>query len=97
MTSSYFSFRCLVLPVVERCPVSDLSGPVHYFDVGTGVLVPWSVMGDSRDRVTVCPLCAEHSGPDLCDMCGSGVEVAGGICSACFESAPVGVWFGVRS
>ena len=58
MTSTYLSFRCSMLPEVVRCPVSDLSGPVHYFDADTGVSVPWDVMGDSRDRVTVCLECA---------------------------------------
>ena len=29
---------------------------------------------------------------ESCDMCGSSDDVAGGVCSSCFESAPVGVW-----
>lgn len=43
------------------CPVSEIAGPVHSFDPATGVVVPWSVMGDIRETVTVCADCAEHS------------------------------------
>lgn len=42
-----------------RCPVSDLAGPEHYYERGTGVVVGWDVLGDEHDTATVCPGCAE--------------------------------------
>lgn len=45
------------------CPVGDLSGVLHTFRAGSGVVVPWSVMGDRRDCVEVCRRCA--SGGEL--------------------------------
>lgn len=45
----------------ELCPVSDIAGPVHLFVSGSGVVVPWSVMGDDRGTVEVCADCGKHS------------------------------------
>ena len=43
-----------------RCPVSDIAGPDHYYNVGTGVIMPWDVMGDDRSSVEVCADCAAN-------------------------------------
>jgi hypothetical protein len=43
------------------CPVGELVGAPHSFTAGAGVVVPWSVMGDGRPLVTVCPSCAVNS------------------------------------
>lgn len=43
------------------CPVAEIAGEFHYLVRGSGVVVPWSVMGDSRDSVEVCAECASHS------------------------------------
>lgn len=43
------------------CPVSEVAGPVHLFVPGSGVVVSWSVMGDTRQTVEVCADCGEHS------------------------------------
>lgn len=65
MTTRYDAvFRALVDEISDikrfvRCPVSDLAGPEHYFQRGTGVVIEWDVMGDDRQTVTVCPDCAE--------------------------------------
>jgi len=37
------------------CPVGELVGEPHRF--AAGVVVEWSVFGDSRDRVEVCRDC----------------------------------------
>lgn len=76
------------------CPVSEIAGPVHSFVPGSGVVVPWSVMGDSRQTVEVCADCGEHSEAEAeaCENCGGGDEIAGGLCSECFRSLPVGEW-----
>ena len=113
----------------DLCPVSAIAGPVHSFVPGSGVVVPWSVMGDDRQAVEVCADCAEGaergtwtecygcgaapvhfpvgsewghccrcaecdcvSEPEACDNCGGGGEIAGGLCSECFRSLPVGEW-----
>lgn len=47
---------------VVVCPVSDIAGPVHTFTAGTGVVIPWDVMGDARETVTVCRECASRVG-----------------------------------
>ena len=43
------------------CPVSELTGEYHSFISGSGQSVPWSVMGDPRSNVAVCPSCAAHT------------------------------------
>jgi hypothetical protein len=43
------------------CPAGELVGAPHSFRAGSGVVVPWSVMGDGRGVVTVCPSCAVNS------------------------------------
>lgn len=40
------------------CPVGDLAGLPHDYVVGTGAVVMWDVLGDSRDVVEVCRVCA---------------------------------------
>ncbi len=45
----------------DLCPVSELTGEYHSFVSGLGIDVPWSVMGDPRSSVAVCPSCAAHS------------------------------------
>jgi hypothetical protein len=46
----------------DICPVSLITGDHHSFISESGIEVPWSVMGDPRDSVTVCPSCAAHTG-----------------------------------
>ena len=41
------------------CPVSELTGEAHHFIPGTGRVVEWDVMGDSRHTVEVCQSCAD--------------------------------------
>lgn len=41
------------------CPVGEIANDPHVYKSGFGVVVEWSVMGDSRTFVTVCPDCAE--------------------------------------
>ena len=48
----------------EICPVSEVIGEDHYFIAGTGKIVQWDIMGDSRAEVEVCLSCAE-----LKDVC----------------------------
>ena len=43
------------------CPVSDLTGERHTFTPGSGIQVPWAVMGDPRESVVVCPNCGSHA------------------------------------
>jgi hypothetical protein len=43
------------------CPVGELVGGHHYFRPGSGVRVSWSVFGDRRKVVRVCPDCARDS------------------------------------
>lgn len=42
------------------CPVAEIAGEFHYLVSGSGVVVPWSVMGDGRESVEVCAECASH-------------------------------------
>jgi hypothetical protein len=40
------------------CPAGEMGGASrHTFVKGSGVVVSWSVMGDIRDMVEVCPAC----------------------------------------
>lgn len=41
------------------CPVSELAGEDHYFQTGSGQVIEWDVMGDSRTELEVCASCAE--------------------------------------
>ena len=34
-----------------------------------------------------------RSDVETCERCGDSEDVEGGLCAACFEAAPVGVWF----
>jgi hypothetical protein len=44
--------------VREYCPVGELAGNRHRYDVGTGVVIPWEVAGDPRSGVEACRSCA---------------------------------------
>lgn len=41
----------------EHCPVGDLTGHRHKYEPGTGVVIPWDVVGDPRSGVEVCLPC----------------------------------------
>lgn len=43
------------------CPVGDVACDPHTFVKGTGVVVPWDVLGDPRHSVEVCASCADIS------------------------------------
>ena len=45
-----------------RCPVGDIAGVPHTFRAGSGVVVSWDILGDSRGRVEVCGRCAGGGG-----------------------------------
>lgn len=40
-----------------QCPVGEVACSPHSYERGTGVIVEWSVMGDSRTSVEVCTEC----------------------------------------
>lgn len=40
------------------CPVGEVAIDRHYYVVGTGKVVEWHIMGDSRTEVEVCSMCA---------------------------------------
>ena len=44
--------------VRSACPAGDLVGDPHTYVIGTGAVVVWDVLGDSRDVVEVCRSCA---------------------------------------
>ena len=61
------------MTVREYCPVGELAGNRHRYDVGTGVVIPWDVAGDPRSGVECCQDCAmmrNGESPVLCDRCG---------------------------
>lgn len=62
--SPLHSYRWDQCETMTACPVGKLAGGRHTFPTGSGIDVPWSVMGDSRTTATVCPSCAEHSEQD---------------------------------
>lgn len=43
------------------CLIGDVTGQPHGFKKGTGVMVPWDVMGDARSAVEVCRSCADQT------------------------------------
>ena len=47
--------------MMEPCPVSLIAGDPHLYLPGTGAVVPWHIMGDTRDSIEVCAYCATHS------------------------------------
>ena len=57
------------MTVREYCPVGELAGNRHRYDVGTGVVIPWHVAGDPRSGVEACRSCVEVAEP--CVSCGA--------------------------
>lgn len=54
--------RCCVVCQWEcECPVGEIANDPHTFNLGSGVVVEWSVMGDPRTSVEVCVDCARGS------------------------------------
>ena len=84
-----------VVTVREYCPVGELAGNRHRYDVGTGVVIPWDVAGDPRSGVEACRSCVAVAEP--CVSCGATNDgVAGGLCEPCFAAMPTGEWTTVR-
>lgn len=46
-----------------ECPAGAISGVPHAFTPGTGVRVPWDILGDPRGSVVVCRECAGRGQP----------------------------------
>jgi hypothetical protein len=42
---------------MKWCSVGDMTGKWHRYPSGTGQVVPWDVMGDTRTEVEVCSSC----------------------------------------
>ena len=74
------------------CASCELVGDETEIDPMSSAVVSWAVMGDTRSYAFVCDECASGSAV-VCERCGDSEDVQGGLCAACFEAAPVGVWF----
>lgn len=90
------------MTVREWCPVGELAGDRHRYDVGTGVVIPWDVAGDPRSGVEACRACVsaidqDYDNAHRCESCGvTGGGVEGGLCEECFAAMPTGEWTTVR-
>ena len=49
---------------LKWCALGMMTGEWHRYPSGTGQVIPWDVMGDSRTELEVCASCADCGDDD---------------------------------